>query len=380
MRVVFLLQDRRSLYGAEQATIQLVSGLSAAGVEVRVILLREVRLGPGDSPLAAAFRSVVPVEEMPVEGRLSRSAVKGIRRLMQEWGADVLHSTGYKADVHAGLAAKWGRLFPIVATVHGWLFRWRFKERLFQWLDIRALRRFSRVLVMSGFYEQYLRRRGFHPLQLARIPIGVKAEELAPRREARRLWESPDAVFTFGMLGRLSEEKNHGLLLKAAVRLRRDMDASPRPWRIVIAGEGPLRKQLKRRIRQLQLEDRVQLAGHLGSAEFFRRVHVLVQCSKVENQPMSVMESMAWMRPAVVTRAGGLPELVEDGETGLIVPAGSSRGLAAAMKDCLIAPAKAQAAGLRARARVEEHYSYETMIRDHIGVYEAAWVEADRRL
>ena len=54
MKVAFLLQDTRTLYGAEQATVRLVAGLAAAGVDVRVLLLRETRLGPGTSPLAEA--------------------------------------------------------------------------------------------------------------------------------------------------------------------------------------------------------------------------------------------------------------------------------------------------------------------------------------
>ena len=72
MKVAFLLQDTRTLYGAEQATVQLVAGLVAAGVDVRPILLRETRLGAGASPLAEALRRQAPVAEIPVRGRFSR--------------------------------------------------------------------------------------------------------------------------------------------------------------------------------------------------------------------------------------------------------------------------------------------------------------------
>ena len=83
------------------------------------------------------------------------------------------------------------------------------------------------------------------------------------------------------------------------------------------------------------------------------------------------MEAMAWMRPTIATRAGGLPELVQDGETGRLVPNGRARALAAAMKDYLVAPEKAHAAGLRARERLERNYSFDRMVRDHVGLYEA---------
>lgn len=371
MKVAFLLQDTRSLYGAEQATLRLLEGLCPAGVAVQVLLLREARLGAGSSPLAEALRRLAPVTEIPVQGRLSRTAVSQIREIMARERVDVLHSTGYKADWHAGLAARGGRLFPVVSTVHGWLFRWDLKERFFQALNIHALRQFSRVIVLSDFYERYLRRCGLGPLQLAHIPTGVRTERIVSRAEARKFWEAPGEVFTFGMLGRLSAEKDHELLLRAARRLARDLDTSPRSWRILIAGDGPLREHLQQRIVRAGLRDRVELAGWLPAGDFFRRTHVLVQCSRVENQPMSVMEAMAWMRPVVATRAGGLPEMVQDGETGRLVWKGSSRRLAAALREYLVAPAKAQADGVRARERLEQNYSFDRMIQDHIGLYAA---------
>jgi glycosyltransferase involved in cell wall biosynthesis len=370
MKVVLLLQDTRTLYGAEQATLRLACGLAAAGVAVRVLLLRETRLGEGRSPLAEAFRQRVPVEEIPVAGRFSREAVRRIREVMQREGAAVLHSTGYKADCHAAWAGRNGA-FSVIGTVHGWLFRWRFKERVFQALNLRALRRFSRVIVLSGFYERYLRRHGFTPLQVARIPTGVRAEGIATEAEACRLWKAAGPVFTFGMLGRLSSEKNHRLLLRAAARLARERETCPQSWRILVAGEGTLRRRLERQARRLGIADRVEWGGWMDSRDFFRRVHVLVQCSKVENQPMGVLEAMAWTRPVIATRAGGLPELVTDGDNGWLVPRRGARALARAMRDCLAAPERVYAAGCRGRERLTREFPPDRMIEDHIGLYEA---------
>jgi glycosyltransferase involved in cell wall biosynthesis len=371
MKVVFLLQDTRALYGAEQAMIRLVEGLVSAGISVCALLLQETRMGAGASPLAEALRRRIPVTDIPVAGRFSRTAIGKIRDFMAQERADVLHSTGYKADWHAGIASKWGALFPVVSTVHGWLFRWNMKERFFQAVNIHALRRFSRVIVLCDFYECYLRRCGLSPLQIAQIPTGVQADTIVSRADALQLWETPGEVFNFGLLGRLSAEKNHGLLLRAAVRLARDMDTSPRSWRILIAGDGPLRGKLQKQIERSGLSDRVALAGRMEPREFFRQVQVLVQCSRVENQPMSVMEAMAWMRPTIATGVGGLPELVRTGENGILVPKKNARALAAAMKEFLIAPEKARSTGLRARDCLEKEYPFDRMIRDHIGLYGA---------
>ena len=370
MKVVFLMQDTRAWYGAEQATARLVAGLAAAGTDVRVLLLQEARLGTAPSPLAEALRQAVPVTDIPVAGRFSRQAVARIRAYMAAERADVLHATGYKADCHAALASRNATLFPVIGTVHGWLFRWNLKERLYQALDLRALRRFSRVIVMCDFYERYLRRHGLGPLQIACIPAGIEAGRVVTPTEAGRLWKDPGEVFTFGLLGRLSSEKNHDLVLRAAVRLARNLNTSPRPWRILIAGGGPRREWLRRRIARLGLADRVELAGWLPSPEFFRRVHVLVQCSRVENQPLSVLEAMAWLRPVIATRAGGLPELVRAGETGWLVPRrGGVRALAAAMRSCLVDPEATEAAGRRGREVLERDYAFDRMVQEHLELY-----------
>lgn len=382
MKLHFLMQDTRALYGAERATLRLVSGLASAGTEVRVLLLDEARLdATAPSPLADAFRAIAPVETIPVAGRLSRAAVHRIRDILLAAGPGaLLHSTGYKADVHAVLASRSSRLFPVVSTVHGWLFRRDLKERLFLAANLWALRRCSRVIVLSAFYENYLRRRGLTPLQLARIPTAFPPEAIPPEAATTALWADPTAPFTFGMLGRLSEEKDHDTFLRAAARLDRLTTGAPRPWRLLIAGDGPLRDRIARRIDRLGLSDRANLAGPMDSADFFRRTHVLVQCSLVENQPMSVIEAMSWARPTIATRAGGLPEWItppisdatpDPESTGWLVPLRNPASLAATMHRCLLSPTLTHATGLRARARLLSSPDYPSMLQSHLGLYAA---------
>lgn len=382
MKVFFLMQDTRALYGAERATLRLVDGLARAGLGIHVLMLEEARLASAaPSPLADAFRGIAPVETIPVAGRLSRGAVLRIRGILLEAGPGaLLHSTGYKADVHAVLASRSSTLFPIVSTVHGWLFRRDIKERLFLAANLWALQRCSRVIVLSAFYENYLRRRGFTPLQLARIPTAFPPEAIPPEAATSALWADTSAPFTFGMLGRLSEEKDHATFLRAAARLSRLADKAPRPWRLLIAGDGPLRDRIARLTARLGLSDRTTLAGPMDSADFFRHTHVLVQCSRVENQPMSVMEAMSWTRPTIATRAGGLPEWIvpppsgdapDRESTGWLVPLRDPAALAGAMHRCLLSPGLAHATGLRARAHLLEAPDYPSMLGDHIGLYAA---------
>ena len=378
MKVAFLLQGGQGLYGAERATVSLIEGLVAAGVGVRVLRLCETRLGASSADaVAQALR--VPVADIPVRGRFSRAAIRAIRAELAAWGADILHATGYKADLHGGLAAEWGRLLPVVSTVHGWLFRADPKERLFFHVNLWALRRMSRVIVLSRFYERFLRARGFTPLQLARIPTGLQADAVATEAEGAALWESADAPFVFGMLGRLSEEKDHALFLRAAARLAKRRRESPVPWRLRIAGEGHLEGRIRRLAERLGLADRLDMPGRMDPGDFFRRTHVLVQCSRVENQPLGVMEAMAWARPCLATEAGGLPELLDDGETGKVLHGRSPEALSLEMEHYLLHPEQARDDGRRARRKLLRGFPVKDWIEDHIGLYDALLAARPRR-
>ena len=77
------------------------------------------------------------------------------------------------------------------------------------------------------------------------------------------------------------------------------------------------------------------------------------------------------MRPVIATRAGGLPELVRDGETGWLVPRSGVRALAAVMRACLVAPEAAEAAGRRGREVLERDYAFDRMVQEHLELYRA---------
>lgn len=374
MKVAFLMQDTRGVYGAEGATIRLAKGLRGRGVDARAWLLVEGRLGgEGESALAAALAAAgVPARGFEVAGRASRETAAEIARAAGEEGVGVVHSTGYKADVHAAWARRLGGRFGLVATVHGWLFRrWAWRERVYRAVDVAALRRFDRVVALSGFYEGMLRRAGFEPWRLARIPTGIDADSVATREEGAALWRDGGAPFTFGTLGRLSEEKDQALMIRAAGRLARRLGGSPRAWRAVVAGEGPLREKLERLAEKEGVADRVEFAGRVESREFFKRVHALVQPSRIENMPLSILEAMAWGRPVVATAVGGMPELVEDGRTGVLVPRGDAGGLAAALESLMGGGGRAREMGAAGRERLEREFGEEEMLRAHAGMYGA---------
>ena len=153
-------------------------------------------------------------------------------------------------------------------------------------------------------------------------------------------------------VGRLSKEKGQMLLIEATARLR----DSGVLVELVLAGEGPMRAEIERLIAQHGLGDQVRLTGWLDArcieAEL-RQARALVMASLSEGLPVVIMEAMACRRPVVAPFLSGIPELVVQGETGFLYPAGDVAELADAMRACLTTSAASLAAmGERAHRKV----------------------------
>ena len=157
-------------------------------------------------------------------------------------------------------------------------------------------------------------------------------------------------------VGRLGEQKGHLLLLDA---MRRVFDRGHR-FSLVLAGDGELRAAVEARVRELGLQGHVRITGWIGSAEVRRELlaaRALVLPSFAEGLPVVIMEAMALRRPVVTTYVAGIPELVQHGRTGWLVPAGDEEALADAIVECLGASDQALAAmGANGRERVLERH------------------------
>lgn len=138
-------------------------------------------------------------------------------------------------------------------------------------------------------------------------------------------------------VGRLTEQKGQLLLLDALAEVVRQGIAVE----IVLAGDGPMRGAIEQRVRELSLEDRVRITGWISN-EVVRQellaARALVLPSFAEGLPVVLMEALAMGRPAISTFVAGIPELVEDGKTGWLVPAGSVDALVTALQRALAAP------------------------------------------
>ncbi len=173
----------------------------------------------------------------------------------------------------------------------------------------------DRIVVPSLFYRQKLIEWGWSPEQLVHIPNFIDIDGFSTE------WDESD-YFVFA--GRLAPEKGVDTLIRAAAMARR---------KLVIAGTGPEEERLKRLA--LDLDADATFTGHLSGGDLFRLIgqsQALVLPSEwYENAPISILEAYALGRPVIGTAIGGIPELIRDGETGLIVPPRTVDELASAL-------------------------------------------------
>jgi len=367
-KVAFLMQETPEVFGAERATVDLIKALrDQEGIVVHTLLIEEKRLQLQQSPLRALLGSAnLPFSLLPTDKAFSTSLVRMIREHVRAGGAQILHAVGYKADLHGALAVRGMTGVRLVGTVHGWLFRPDPKERFYGWLDIQALKRCDRVITLSRFYEDMLATKGIARDRLVRIPSGVPLDQFPEPALAVRTLAQGD-ILTVGILGRLSSEKNHGMLLKAAQLVL----AAGVNVRFLLAGEGPERNRIESLITSLGLGPHVEMPGYVDRDDFFTKVHVLAVTSRIENLPYSVLEAMGWCRPVIATRVGGLPDLVDDGRTGFLVEPDDFRSLAARIVELARNFDRLTDMGLAGRRKLEQEFDIARCAAAYRHLYEA---------
>jgi glycosyltransferase involved in cell wall biosynthesis len=165
--------------------------------------------------------------------------------------------------------------------------------------------------------------------------------------------------FVIGCTARLHRKNNQAALLTAFAQIAAQWPDA----QLLLVGRGPEEERLRVLGDRLGLSARVRFAGERADvAPFLREMDLYVQSSIAEGMPNSVLEAMATALPVVATAVGGTPEVVADGETGVLVPSGDPTALAVALATFLADPVKAAVFGRAGRARVEAHFSEARML------------------
>ena len=340
----------RGIGGSERHVLALLPALAALGVEPLVVGLDD----PGGAP-EPFYEQLGTIESVRLESRrdLDPLLPARIARELCRRRVDLVHTHLVHADVYGGVAATLARL-PLVSTKHN---DDPFRVGPFRFVERALTARAARVICITESLRRFnVERVGLPPAKLETIHYGL--DEL-PRPWGENPPDDvpPDARVLLAV-ARLVPQKGLDVAVSALPLVReRHPEAA-----LVVLGEGPDRDRLR--------GDGVHLLGRVPDvAAWLRRAALLVHPARWEGFGLALLEAMLAGVPIVATHVSSIPEIVVDGETGVLVPPDEPRALADAIVRVLDEPAALGANGL---ARARREFSVERMARATLAVYEAS--------
>jgi len=286
----------------------------------------------------------------------------------------VVHTHTAKAGTLGRLAAWWCRVPIVVHTYHGHVLHGYFgpgKTRLFIAIERWLARHTDRLVAVSEQVRRDLLGLGIgRPERFSVVPLGLDLERFLAA-DARRGQLRHELGFTerervIGIVARLVPIKAHEVFLQAAAAVAERVPES----RFVIVGDGERRNELEALSHRLGLGERLRFLGWRRDLDtVYADMDVVALTSRNEGSPVSLIEAMASARPVVATRVGGVPDLVEHGVTGYLVPPGDILRFARAIEDVLASPDRGRALGEAGRHRVHPAFSAQRLVADMDALY-----------
>ena len=353
--------------GAQEHVHSLVTRLDPSNYDVRVVSLSH---GSSVRRLEKAGVDVSVIDEPD-----DRAAVRALAEMLAEMEPEVIHNHMYRAEVVGTRAAlllgEMGCKRPaIISTVHS--------SRVRCVDDRVALRQLTplmdRLIVVSKAIELKIQEEGRTGAPTSLIYNGVDLQRYNHQQPCCTLHEEyliPESAPIVGVVARLEAEKGHRVLLEAWPLV---LDEHPEAWLLVV-GEGSERNSLEAQAGSLGISDHVVFTGRREDVPAVTAaLDVAVLPSYREAQGLSVLEAMALSRPVVASNVGGIPEMIEDGVTGLLVPPGNRDALADAINHLLSDHPFADMLAKRGHDLVHDRFCIELMTSQIEALYDEAAV------
>ncbi len=350
--------------GVETVVAELLRAARERGVSMRCLAL----LPPND-PLPLSLQELeatgVRVVRVPAAHRQYRQQYRALRDALRECGAQVVHSHGYHADVLSGFAAR-SLGVPHVATLHGFVGS-NARGRLYEWLQLRTLRRAFAVIAVSQPIAERTVGSGVTASRVHVIQNAAPHAEPLPQSEARAALALPLRGPVIGWVGRLSAEKAPARFVALVDALQREP-----PVVGVILGDGPHMASIREASETLRASGRMLLPGAVaGAGRLLSAFDVLVLTSDTEGTPMVILEAMRAGVPVVSTAVGGVPAMLADG-AGLLVPVGDLMAMQRAVERLLDDQTLANQVRRTAADRASATYGGDAWWERHAALYGAA--------
>jgi glycosyltransferase involved in cell wall biosynthesis len=275
--------------------------------------------------------------------------------LYQRRSVDIVHTHSNADSWNASIAAKLSPRHPIVVRTRH--LSCAFNNRVIY--NLMA----DRVVTTGEYVRQYMvREKRIDPARVVAIPSGVDLTRFDPDRvrdDLRGEWGIPPDAVVFGTAAIFRKKKGHHYLLQATQQIVRSLPLA----KLLLVGEGPQEKNLLRIIEELGIRDSVILPGYREDMpRVLNSMDVFVFPTLEEAFPNAVMEAMAMRKPVVATGVGGVPDIVQDGQTGYLVPPENPGAIAEKVIALLKDKKLREEMGIKGRKFVEENASQQMMV------------------
>ena len=361
----------------------IVEHARCAGPGVRVFVCALNREGPALEAAAAAGATIV---RLPRGGGPLRplARVHALARAMRAARIDAVNGHNPTGGLYAALAGRLAGVRAVVRTEHSLHYAGR-HSGLYPLIEgVLTLMTRRVVCVCRAVLDSHARRLPWAARRFVTVANGISsAPRTRPRQETRAALGADPGAPLLLTVGSLTTQKAQHVLIDGFARARRDVPQAL----LLIAGDGPLRAALEARAAAFGVADGVRFLGAREDvADLIEACDLFVLSSEREGLPVTLLEAMRGGRAAVVTRIGGMPEAVEDGVTGRIVPAADAGALGVALTALLGDPAAREAMGRAAATRWQAAFTAgrmvaatEALYRELLGTPAPAAAEAEAR-
>lgn len=349
--------------GAERVVLELARGFLSRGIETHVLTFRTGWLTD------RLKDEKINHSQLETNRRLDIGLPFRISSFIQEQGITVVHSHLLDSNFYGAMAAALAGVVH-VGTEHGDVHHTQGKKllhsklRLISWCG-------SRLTAVSEFSRKHLLELGFPSSKLSVVgnPLSDTAESsTTSRKDMRTELSIPPHEWVWAHVANLRPVKDQRTLLRGfAESLRHAPDQT-----LLLIGDGPERPALEALATELGLGIKLKFCGfredvasYLGTSDGF------ILSSLSEALPMSLLEAAQSGLVLIASSVGGIPEVIRDGETGFLFPAGDSNALGALMTKVVSAPNEARESANRARREVLEKFSLDRVLNQYLALYQS---------
>lgn len=346
IRVLYLITEL-NMGGAQQALFRLLSGLDRNRYQPTVACLYN---GRGQAAQQISQLGI-PVIDLGMQPKWRLDAMWRLHRLVREQKPVILHAWMIHANILGRIVGRLNRVPVVIISrrtqnLDGAGREWA-NRKLSGWSD-------ATIAVSECVRQVEIAQARTDPAKVITIHNGIEAEwyrqiDSTVRDRIRRELKTPNEALVIASVGRLHPVKG---LAKLLVAMKSVHARFPEVY-LWLVGDGELRSTLEAQARQLGLDDVVVFTGtRLDVPEILTAVDIFTLASHVEGMPNAILEAMAAGLPVVATQVGGVPEIVVEGQTGLLVPPADDKVLAQALLTLIEDASLRRRLGLAGRQRV----------------------------